>query len=148
MEWTTVLCCFLENLPTSSIHYLLFLCCRITENVWKNSDFLKSNKGLLGTPDLVSSFFQFISYIFQRESDKYIQLARISVDFVFPNKLVIFPPSCPDYPSCVTTVNGFILIEILLRYTLRFCFNSLIGTVQVSCIFKDKEGILGLTIRF
>ena len=31
---------------------------------------LKSNKGLLYTPDLACSFFKLISYIFQRESDK------------------------------------------------------------------------------
>ena len=48
-------------------------------------------------PDLVCTFFQFISYIFQRKSDKYIQEL---VDFVFPYKRLIFPPSCPDYPSC------------------------------------------------
>ena len=40
----------------------IFLCCRITENVWKNSGFLKSNKGLLCTPDLVYSFFKLISF--------------------------------------------------------------------------------------
>ena len=43
---------FLEN----------FLCCRIAENVWKNSGFLKSDKGLLCTPDLVCSFFKLISF--------------------------------------------------------------------------------------
>ena len=38
----------------------------------KNSGFLKSNKGLLCTSDLVCTFFKLISYIFQKESDKYI----------------------------------------------------------------------------
>ena len=48
---------------------------------------LKSNKGLLYTPDLACSFFKLISYFFQRESDKYV-----------------FPPPFPDYPACPTTV--------------------------------------------
>ena len=42
--------------------------------------FSKSNKGLLRmlcTPDLVCSFFKLICYIFQRESDKYFQLAKL-----------------------------------------------------------------------
>ena len=39
--------------------------------------FSKSNKGLLCTPDLVCSFFKLICYIFQRESDKYFQLATL-----------------------------------------------------------------------
>ena len=57
---------------------------------------LKSNKGLLYTPDLACSFFNLISYIFQRESDKYV-----------------FPPSFPDYPACPTTVKGSIGRQIL-----------------------------------
>ena len=81
------------------------MCCRITENVWKNSGFPRSKEGLLCTTDLVCSFFKFISHIFQRESDKYIQLAPI-VDFVFPYKLLIFPPSCPSYP-CHYNCEGF-----------------------------------------
>ena len=48
---------------------------------------LKSNKGLLYTPDLACGFFKLISYIFQRESDK-----------------SILPPSFPDYPASHTTV--------------------------------------------
>ena len=61
-----------------AIHYVQFLCCWITGKVWKNSGFLKSNKGLLCTPNLVCSFFKLLIYIFQRKSDKYIQLVRIS----------------------------------------------------------------------
>ena len=57
--------------------FSVFLCCRFMENVWKNSGFLKSNRGLLCSPDLVCSFFKLISYILQRESEKYVQLARI-----------------------------------------------------------------------
>ena len=56
---------------------------------------LKSNKGLLYTPDLACSFFKLISYFFQRESDKYV-----------------FPP--PDYPACPTTVKGSIGRQILV----------------------------------
>ena len=58
------------------------MCCRITENVWKNSGFLRSKKGLLCTPHLVCSFFKFISHIFQRESDKkYIQFILATIRF-------------------------------------------------------------------
>ena len=53
----------------------------------------KQQRTAICTPDLACSFFKLISYIFQRESDKYIQLARIS-------KLLIIPPSFPDYPAC------------------------------------------------
>ena len=35
--------------------FSVFLCCRFMENVWKNSGFLKSNRGLLCPPDLVCS---------------------------------------------------------------------------------------------
>ena len=42
------------------------------------------------------SFFNLISYIFQRESDKYV-----------------FPPSFPDFPACPTTVKGSIGRQIL-----------------------------------
>ena len=85
--------------------FYVFLCCGITEKVWKKSGFLKSNKGLLCTPDLVCSFFNLISYIFQRESDKYIQLAKLN-NFVFLYKLLIFPPSCPDYAACPLNRKG------------------------------------------
>ena len=44
------------------------LYCRITENVWKNQGFLKTDHGLLCTPDLVYCFFELVSYSFQRES--------------------------------------------------------------------------------
>ena len=40
--------------------------------------FSKKQQRTLCIPDLVCSFIKFISYIFQRESFKYIQLARIS----------------------------------------------------------------------
>ena len=59
------------------IHCVIFVLLDY-EKVWKNSGFLKSNEGLLCTPDLVCSFIKFICYIFQRESFKYIQLVRIS----------------------------------------------------------------------
>ena len=62
-------------------------------------------KGLLCTPDLVCSFFKLISYIFQRESDKYIQLAGLN-DLVFSKKLLIFPPSRPDYLACPQNRKG------------------------------------------
>ena len=55
---------------------------------------LKSNKGLLYTPDLAYSFFKLISYIFQRESDKYV-----------------FRPSFLDYPACPTTVTGLLVVK-------------------------------------
>ena len=42
---------------------------------------LKSNKGLLYTPDLARNFFKLICYIFLRESDKYCLVPRrLSVD--------------------------------------------------------------------
>ena len=55
-----VLCCFLENL-SSSIHFVQSDNTRITNDVWKTSNFLKSDKGLLCTPHLVYSFFKFVS---------------------------------------------------------------------------------------
>ena len=57
-----VLCCFLENL-SSSIHFLYSDNTNIKDNVWKTSNFLKSDKGLLCTPHLTytGSFFKFIS---------------------------------------------------------------------------------------
>ena len=61
--------------------------------------FKKSNKGLLCTQDLVCSFFKFICYIIQRESDKYNQSAGISF-LCIPIQTFNIPPSCPDYPSC------------------------------------------------
>ena len=41
-----------------------FLCCQITENAWEKLGYLKCNKGLLCTPDLVRSFFKLIIYNF------------------------------------------------------------------------------------
>ena len=76
------------------------MCCRITENVWKNSGFLRSKKGLLCTPDLVCSFFKFISHIFQRESDKkYIQLATIRFSWLCsPIQTFDFPTILSQLP--------------------------------------------------
>ena len=77
------------------------MCCRITENVWKNSGFLlRSKKGLLCTPDLVCSFFKFISHIFQRESDKkYIQLATIRFSWLHsPKQTFDFPTILSQLP--------------------------------------------------
>ena len=67
----------LKNLHFS-IHFLYFGYCRITENVWENQGFLKTDHGLLCTPDLVYCFFELISYSFQRESIKYMNSGRIS----------------------------------------------------------------------
>ena len=78
--------------------------------------FLKSNKVLLCTPDLLCSFFKFISYIFQRESDKYIQLSRISwlripiQSFEFPTILSWF-----NTHHAVTTVKGSIR-GVIIKY--------------------------------
>ena len=47
------------------------LCRQTTVNVWIYSGFLKINKGLLCTPDLVCSFFKLISYIFKGKVTKY-----------------------------------------------------------------------------
>ena len=55
---------------------------------------LRSNKGLLYSPDLEYSLFKLISYIFQRKSDKYV-----------------FPPSFLDYPACPTTVKGLLVVK-------------------------------------
>ena len=51
---------------------------KITENVWKNQGFLKTDHGRLCTPDLVYCFFELVSYSFQRESIKYMNSGRIS----------------------------------------------------------------------
>ena len=49
----------------------------LSKNVWKNSGFLKRNKGLPCTPGLVSSFLSSFGHIFQRVSDKYFQVEKI-----------------------------------------------------------------------
>ena len=54
----------------------------------------KQQRTAICTPDLACSFFKLISYIFQRESDKYV-----------------FPPSFLDYPACPITVKGLLVVK-------------------------------------
>ena len=79
---------------------VLFVLSDMIENAWKNSGFLKSNKGLLCTPDLrgevslsslVTIFKGKVTNIFNKQEIK---------DFVLSYKLFIFSPSFPNYPAC------------------------------------------------
>ena len=70
--------------------------------VWQYQGFLKTDHGILCTPDLRYGFFELVSYSFQRESIKYMSYmnsGRIA-GFEFQYKSLNFPPSCPDYPWC------------------------------------------------
>ena len=89
-----------ENL-NFSIHFLSFWYCRITENVWKNQGFLKTDHGLLCTPDLVYCFFELVSYSFQRESIEYMNSGRNSGLWILI-QIFEFPAILPCYPWCQT----------------------------------------------
>ena len=92
MEITAVLCSFLENL-TFSIHCVIFLLLDYRKCM-EELRFSKKQQRTAMPPDLVCTFFKFIGYIFQRKSDKYIQLARIS--------WLCIPIQTFDFPSILS----------------------------------------------
>ena len=85
-----------------------FLCCQITENVWKNSGFWKVTKdsyALIQIYRLITDLQLVVSFKFFRVTFSKGEVANIFnkqelVDSVSPYKRLIFPLSCPDYPSC------------------------------------------------
>ena len=87
---------FLENL-TSSIHYMQFLCCQITENVWKNSGFWKVTKdsyALIQIYRLITDLQLVVSFKFFRVTFSKGEVANIFnkqelVDSVSPYKRLI-----------------------------------------------------------
>ena len=79
---------------------LIFWYCQITENAWKNQGFLKTDHGLLCTPDLVYCFFELVSYSFQKEKASNIWIQEELGGFEFQYKSLNFLPSCQDYPWC------------------------------------------------
>ena len=93
--------------------------------------FLKSNKGLLCTPDLMCSFFKLISYIFQRETDKYIQLARIKWLYCHTN-------ICPDYPGCPHNHKGVYYYWIVLI----FIYNWVDTKVSICKVLPNETTIV------
>ena len=82
---------------------------------------LKSKKGLLCTRDLVCSFYKFISYIFQMESDNGIQLARIS-GLCIPIQTFDFPTTWRgqlNVTFSVQSLTWFYISPLSLRTRLR-----------------------------
>ena len=119
-----------------------FLCCRITENVGNNSGFLKSNKGLLWTPELECSFFKFISYISQRESDKYIQLARISW-LCIPIQTIDFPTTLSWLPIMLLQPWRDLFSDCLKQRSRMLWLSRLavdpVGRTKVYSVYMEKN---------
>ena len=58
------------------------------------------------------------------------------VDFVFPYKLLIFPPSCPDYPSCRYNHGTFAFCLIWFHIILGRYISIQSGQTANSCCSK------------
>ena len=97
----------------------------IIENVWKNWGFLKTDHVVLCTPDLVYCFFELISYSFQRESIKYMNImnSRIISWLWFLIQMFWFPAILPWLPMMQ-----------LWAWT-PLCWQSTAATIEVSVVY-------------
>ena len=94
---------------------------KITENAWRNLGFLKTVRtGLLCTPDLVYSFFELISYSFQGERGKCMNLGRISwlwIPVQISRHLALITH---DATMSVHSSVPVIIVETLARFSFPF----------------------------
>ena len=122
---------------------------KITENVWKNWGFLKTDHGRLCTPDLVYFFFELVSYSSQRESIKYMNPGRISwlkspiQSFEFPAILPWLPmmqlwAQAPLFAACTAVYKVSRAIAKRKEHFLS-SFKSLVDSkIKWCCALSDR----------
>ena len=120
------------NKQNRGVHVILILS-NYRKCMGKSRFLLKTDHGLLCTPDLVYCFFELLSYSFQRESIKYMNSGRISWLWILI-QIFEFPAILPWLPMMQLWVRTpLFAFPCFNHYFNGFCFQSLLANIQVIC---------------